>query len=107
MVSYRLSLHWEGGGNLPELHCHGEWIGGGKSGKKELQFRQKDSIYKIDWDFTTLLLKNRTENILYLAEFALKLIRFFSTCEKNIFLLKITLMEKSQMKMSVISAYLK
>lgn len=80
---------------------------GARVGKQELQFRQKDSICKIDWDFGILLLKNRTENILSLAEFALKLTRFLSTCEENIFLLKITLMEKSQMKMSVISAYLK
>lgn len=49
----------------------------GKSGgNKSSNLGKKDSICKIDWDFGILLLKNRTENILSLAEFALKLTRF-------------------------------
>lgn len=68
-----ISLHWWK--KLPVLHCHGEWIGGSKSGKKELQFRQKESICKIVRlrYLQFAYKKNRIENILYLAEFALSL----------------------------------
>lgn len=86
--AFRCKLHVKfalrgGGKSTWAALFHGEWTGGGKSGKKELQFRWKDSTGKIDWDFTVLLLKNRTENILYLAEFVLKLIRFLSTWKEH------------------------